>query len=109
MIVAFDEFLRTIDTVKVEAERFPTLAEVRRESFGGNDHRAMLAGHELEVIRFESRGLAASRAGDVDGPARLHAATVEAMAYTPGGSEPIAATLARHRIQQEFNERETQK
>jgi len=109
VIDALDEFLRGIDTVAVEAERFPTLAQVRRESFGGHDHRVMLASHELEVIRVESRGLAASIAGDVDGHDRLHAATVEAMAYLPGRPEPIAATLTRHRIQQEFNERETKK
>ena len=101
-------FCRGLDVAKVEAERFPPLAVVVREGFGRQEHREMLARHDLEVIRFDSRELTASISGDVDGPARLHAATVEAMAYSPGPVEPIAVTLARHRIQ-EFNERETKK
>ena len=46
-----DQFLGSRDVAKVEAERFPSLAVVRRESFGGADHVAMLSVHELELAK----------------------------------------------------------
>jgi len=45
-------FCRDVDVAKVEAERFPSLAAVRRESLGGADHLAMLLVHEFEVAKF---------------------------------------------------------
>jgi hypothetical protein len=101
-----DQFLSNVSVAKVEAERFPTLAQVRRESFGGRDHRGMLAGHEMTAMRFELGAYRRSMAGDVDGAERLERARLEM--YPPVDAS-ITATLAAHRAQQEFNEKANQK
>jgi len=96
-----DQFLRGLDTAKVEAERFPTLAQVQQESFGSHAHRAMVADHEVEAMKFDLD------AGDVHGAERLQRARRERYPARPDPS--ITATLAAHRAQQEFNEKETKK
>lgn len=102
-----DQFLRGLDTAKVEAERFPNLAQVSPESFGGRAHRATVAGHDVAVMKFDLAAYRRSVAGDVNGADRLEAARREM--YAPHHDESITATLAEHRARQEFNERETQK
>jgi hypothetical protein len=102
-----DQFLRGLDTAKVEAERFPTLAQVQQESFGSHAHRAMVADHEVEAMKFDLDAYRRSTAGDVHGAERLQRARRERYPARPDPS--ITATLAAHRAQQEFNEKETKK
>jgi len=94
----FGRFVTDDDVRRVQAEQFPPLAAVVRESFTRPEHRAMLARHEAETIRFESRELQASIRGDVFGWNRLNVALIESLAYTAehpeDGSPPISVTLA---------------
>lgn len=112
MTTTLRHFCDGVDVAKVEAERFPALAQVKRESFGSPDHRAMLAVHEAELVKFATREYRRhyvhSVEGDVDGAARLAIALKESMEYShrtrSNGAPSIAATLAQHRAQQEFDQ-----
>ena len=65
MTDTLDLFLASVDVAKVEAERFPALAVVKRESFGGADHRAMLDVHMAETAKLAlARVLLSERKGE---------------------------------------------
>jgi hypothetical protein len=112
MTTTLRHFCEGVDVVKVEAERFPTLAQVKRESFGSPDHRAMLVVHQAELVKFATREhrrlYVQSVEGDVDGATRLAIAFKESMEYSHRkriipGVPLIADTLAQHRAQPEFD------
>jgi len=94
----FGRFITDDDVRRAQAEQFPPVQVVAREAFNLPEHRAMLARHEAETIRFESRELQASIRGDVFGWNRLNTALIEALAYTAehpdDDSPPISVTLA---------------
>jgi hypothetical protein len=105
------QFLDQVDVAKVEAERFPGRAAVKRESFGAADHRAMLAVHLAERIKFATRNYRRDFVHSVEGDeleaeARMKAALKESMEYrNRASSRSISATLAQQRAQQEFDEK----
>ena len=68
-------YLETVDAVKVEAERFPLLADVIGESFGTPEHRLMVAAHEIQGARL--RGADHSVSDALHGAGRLFVATAE--------------------------------
>ena len=74
-------YLEFADLVRIEAERFPPLAVVIRESFGSSGHQLMVMEHEIRVARFNTRDRDRSVMGDWNGDARLCEAHAEAMAY----------------------------
>lgn len=92
-------FCRNADTVKVEAERFPLLADVIGESFGTPEHLFMVTVHDIRVARLNDQARDRSIAGDVNGSQRLAKAKAESMAYNAShprnGSRSIAAALRR--------------
>ncbi|WP_104128211.1 hypothetical protein [Cryobacterium sp. Y57] len=75
-------YLEFPDVVKIEAERFPPLAVVLRESFGSSAHQLMVMEHEIRVARFNTRDRDRSIIGDWNGDARLYEAHAEAMAFS---------------------------
>ncbi|WP_104084226.1 hypothetical protein [Cryobacterium sp. Y11] len=74
-------YLEFPDVVKIEAERFPPLSVVLRESFGSPDHELMVMAHDIRVSRFNTRDRDRSIAGDANGDQRLAAATAEWLAF----------------------------
>lgn len=74
-------YLEFADVVKIEAERFPPLAVVLRESFGSPDHELMVMAHDIRVARFVNQDREQSRARDRDGDLRLRVATAEWVAF----------------------------
>lgn len=80
-------FLAGVSVEKVESERHPPLATVKRESFAHPSHRAMLAHHDIERAWAER---VANRTGDaIDGPERLRVAHLE---YTSHHTPPRSST-----------------
>ena len=95
MTDTLDMFLRGVDVAKVEAERFPTLEQVRREAFSGREHRLMLSAHAVQVAAYSVRDYRLSVQGDALGAFRLALATSEAFPHRL--DESITRTLAIHR------------